>query len=283
MSFYKSEKKTNIFNRNNDTVKHSYLLIMLILTFLPFWLIFVISFKDQTQFYHNIWALDFPMHFENYTLAFKVIGKYMLNSIIVSIVTVIGVVAVSSLSAYVFARYEFPFKEFLFFCIISLLMVPNILTMVPAFIMIKNFGLINTLWALILPGIAGLQIFAIYLMKNFMASIPEELFEATRMDGAGLFRGYWHLALPLSRPVITMVIIVALLTTWNDFIWPYVVIIDDDLRTIPIGLSFFHTQYETIYGPLMAGYVISIVPLFIVFVFISREFIKGMTTGALKL
>ena len=223
------------------------------------------------------------MHFENYTLAFKVIGKYMLNSIIVSIVTVIGVVVVSSLSAYVFARYEFPFKEFLFFCIISLLMVPNILTMVPAFIMIKNFGLINTLWALILPGIAGLQIFAIYLMKNFMASIPEELFEATRMDGAGLFRGYWHLALPLSRPVITMVIIVALLTTWNDFIWPYVVIIDDDLRTIPIGLSFFHTQYETIYGPLMAGYVISIVPLFIVFVFISREFIKGMTTGALKL
>ena len=207
----------------------------------------------------------------------------MLNSIIVSIVTVIGVVAVSSLSAYVFARYEFPFKEFLFFCIISLLMVPNILTMVPAFIMIKNLGLINTLWALILPGIAGLQIFAIYLMKNFMASIPEELFEATRMDGAGLFRGYWHLALPLSRPVITMVIIVALLTTWNDFIWPYVVIIDDDLRTIPIGLSFFHTQYETIYGPLMAGYVISIVPLFIVFVFISREFIKGMTTGALKL
>ena len=205
------------------------------------------------------------MHFENYTLAFKVIGKYMLNSIIVSVVTVIGVVVVSSLSAYVFARYEFPFKEFLFFCIISLLMVPNILTMVPAFIMIKNFGLINTLWALILPGIAGLQIFA------------------TRMDGAGLFRGYWHLALPLSRPVITMVIIVALLTTWNDFIWPYVVIIDDDLRTIPIGLSFFHTQYETIYGPLMAGYVISIVPLFIVFVFISREFIKGMTTGALKL
>ena len=207
----------------------------------------------------------------------------MLNSIIVSVVTVIGVVVVSSLSAYVFARYEFPFKEFLFFCIISLLMVPNILTMVPAFIMVKNFGLINTLWALILPGIAGLQIFAIYLMKNFMASIPEELFEATRMDGAGLFRGYWHLALPLSRPVITMVIIVALLTTWNDFIWPYVVIIDDDLRTIPIGLSFFHTQYETIYGPLMAGYVISIVPLFIVFVFISREFIKGMTTGALKL
>ena len=130
-------------------------------------------------------------------------------------------------------------------------MVPNILTMVPAFIMIKNFGLINTLWALILPGIAGLQIFAIYLMKNFMASIPEELFEATRMDGAGLFRGYWHLALPLSRPVITMVIIVALLTTWNDFIWPYVVIIDDDLRTIPIGLSFFirnMKQFMATYG-----------------------------------
>ena len=145
MSFYKSENKTNIFNRNNDTVKHSYLLIMLILTFLPFWLIFVISFKDQTQFYHNIWVLDFPMHFENYTLAFKVIGKYMLNSIIVSIVTVIGVVVVSSLSAYVFARYEFPLKEFLFFCIISLLMVPNILTMVPAFIMIKNLRHSQTL------------------------------------------------------------------------------------------------------------------------------------------
>ena len=114
MSFYKSENKTNIFNRNNDKVKHSYLLLCLYLL-LPFWLIFVISFKDQTQFYHNIWALDFPMHFENYTLAFKVIGKYMLNSIIVSVVTVIGVVVVSSLSAYVFARYEFPLKSSCFF------------------------------------------------------------------------------------------------------------------------------------------------------------------------
>ncbi len=115
-----------------------------------------------------------------------------------------------------------------------------------------------------------------------MAGLPEELFEAARVDGASLFPCYWHIALPLSRPMLSVVVITTLLTTWNDFIWPLIVISDDNLRTIPIGLAFFQTQFTTDYGPLMAGYVISSLPLLIVFLFTSKEFVQGLTAGAVK-
>ncbi len=269
--------------RREDRVKHAYLLIAALLTFFPFWLLFVVSFKSLPQFYHNVWILDYPLHLENYTLAFRVVGKYIVNSVIVTAATIVGVLFVSSLAAFAFARYSFPARNFLFMLIISLLMVPSVLTMVPAFVLVKNLGMLNSLWGLILPGIAGLQVFAIYLLRNFMASLPEELFEAARMDGAGIWRSYWHVALPLSRPVLSIVVITSLLNTWNDFIWPLIVISDDDLRTIPIGLAFFRTQYQTDYGPLMAGYIISLLPLLIVFLFISREFVRGLTAGAIKM
>ena len=272
-----------VINFRNDELKHFYLISAAILTFFPFWLMFVVSFKTLPQFYQNVLSLDFPLHFANYSVAYKIVSKYILNSIIVAVATVGGVVFVSSLSAYAFSRYKFYGQKFLFFIIISLLMVPSILTMVPAFVLVKNLGLINSFWGIILPGIAGLQVFAIYLLRNFMASLPEELFEAARMDGAGIWRCYWHIALPLSKPALSVVVISSLLNNWNDFVWPLLVISDDSYRTIPIGLAFFRTQYQTDYGPLMAGYVISILPLLIAFIFISRELVRGLNEGAVKL
>jgi ABC-type glycerol-3-phosphate transport system permease component len=268
--------------KRNDVEKHSFLVLALVLTYIPFWLMVVISVKDQAQFYHGIWLPDFPLHPENYGLAWGVVSRYLMNSIFVTVTTIVGVLLVSSLSAFVFARYDFPGKKLLFLMIISLLMVPAILTMVPAFVWVKNLGMINSHWGLILPGIAGQQVFAIFILRSNMASLPEELFEAARVDGASIFQCYWRIALPLSRPILSVVVITTLLSTWNDFIWPLIVISDDKLRTIPIGLAFFQGQYITQYGPQMAGYVISSIPLLLIFIFTSKEFVQGLTAGAIK-
>ena len=144
-STHKQIKRQHTFGLNfrtfrNDELKHLYLISAAILTFFPFWLMFVVSFKTLPQFYQNVLSLDFPLHFANYTVASKVVTKYIFNSIIVAVATVGGVVFVSSLSAYAFSRYKFYGQKFLFSIIISLLMVPSILTMVPAFVLIKNLA-----------------------------------------------------------------------------------------------------------------------------------------------
>lgn len=265
-----------------DLGKHAFLIVAALLTYAPFWIMFTVSFKDQAQFFHGVWQLDFPMHFENYARSASVVGRYIFNSIFVTLTTIVGVVVFSSLAAFAFARYRFPGKGLLFWLIISLLMVPSVLTMVPAFVLVKQMGLLNSHWGLILPGIASNQVFAIFLLRGFMASLPEELFEAARIDGASIFHCYFHIALPLSRPILSVVVITTLLSSWNDFIWPLLIISNDNLRTVPIGLAFFQTQFTTDYGPLMAGYVISSLPLLLVFVLTSREFIRGLTAGAVK-
>ena len=269
--------------RQGDLGKHFFLLVAAVLTYIPFWLLIVVSFKNQSQFYHNVWTPELPLHAENYGVAWQVVSRYILNSTIVSAASVVGVLLVSSLSAFAFARYNFPFKRLLFLMVISLLMVPGVLTMVPAFVLVKDLGLLNTYGGLILPAIAGQQIFAIFLLRGYMASLPEELFEAARIDGASIFQCYWYIALPLSRPILAVIIIVALLDTWNEFLWPLIVISDDALRTIPIGLAFFNSQFTTNYGPLMAGYVLSSLPLLLVFLFTSKQFVQGLTAGAVKM
>jgi ABC-type glycerol-3-phosphate transport system permease component len=265
-----------------DLGKHAFLLVAALLTYAPFWIMFTVSFKDQAQFFQSVWAFELPLHGENYVRSASVVGKYILNSIFVTAATVIGVVVCSSLAAFAFARYRFPGKQALFWLVISLLMVPSVLTMVPAFVLVKQMGLLNSHWGLILPSIASNQVFAIFIMRGFMASLPEELFESARIDGASIWHCYFDIALPLSRPGISVVVITTLLTSWNDFIWPLLIISDDRLRTVPIGLAFFQTQFITDYGPLMAGYVISSLPLLLVFILTSREFIRGLTAGAVK-
>ena len=265
-----------------DLGKHAFLLVAALLTYAPFWIMFTVSFKDQAQFFQSVWTFELPLHGENYVRSASVVGKYILNSIFVTAATVIGVVVCSSLAAFAFARYRFPGKQALFWLVISLLMVPSVLTMVPAFVLVKQMGLLNSHWGLILPSIASNQVFAIFILRGFMASLPEELFESARIDGASIWHCYFNIALPLSRPGISVVVITTLLTSWNDFIWPLLIINDDNLRTVPIGLAFFQTQFITDYGPLMAGYVISSLPLLIVFILTSREFIRGLTAGAVK-
>jgi ABC-type glycerol-3-phosphate transport system permease component len=258
------------------------LVILVLLTFYPFVFMVITSLKTLKQYRANFWLPAWPVHLENYADAWQAVAPYMLNSIVVTVVSTIGVVCVSCLAAFAFARMSFPGRELLYYLVIFLLMVPAVLALVPTFLLIKNVGLMDTLWALILPYIAAGQVLAIFIMRSFFASLPEELFEAARIDGAGEIWVFFNIAVPLVRPVLVTIAILQVLSSWNDFLWPFLVIKSDSLKTLVVGLVGFEGRFSTDYGPLMAGYAIASIPLLILFLVAMRSFIEGLSQGALK-
>lgn len=268
----------------------------LVLTFFPFVFMLFTSLKSNEQFFQNFWGPASPAEWSNYAQAWSAIGHYVYNSIVVSVLSVSGVLVVASLSAYAFARHKFPGSQIFFYAILALMMVPGVLTLISSFMWMKSFpfmggnnwlgdggsGLLNTHAALVLPYIAGGQVFAIFILRSFISGLPEELFEAARIDGASELATLRSLVLPLMKPILGTIAIMNLLSVWNDYIWPLIVISDEAKKTLTIGLAFFQGAYFTTYGPLMAGYVIACLPLLILFLFAMRYFIEGLTSGAIK-
>ncbi len=260
-----------------------FLLVITLITFLPFYFLLITSFKTTSQMQHYFMQPTLPLHGENYVIAFNQLWKYFWNTLLVTGISVPGVLLVSSMSAFVFARYSFPGRTVLFYLVISLLMVPFILTLVPAFVWIKQLGLLNTYRALIFPYIAGGQVFAIYLLRSFFATLPNDIFDSATVDGANIFQTYWSIALPLTLPMLSVVAIVNTLHVWNDYIWPLVTLQQDNMRTITIGLRYFQGQFQINYGPLFAGYILGSLPLLILFLLAMRPFVSGLTSGAIKM
>jgi ABC-type glycerol-3-phosphate transport system permease component len=252
------------------------------LTLYPLAFMVITSFKDMTQYNEQFWLPVLPLHLENYTAAWAAIAPYMLNSVIVTAASAAGVVLLSCFAAYAFARFDFPGRELFYYLVIFLLMIPAVLTLVPSFLLVKSLGLMNTRWALILPYVAGGQVLAIFIMRAFFAGLPEELFEAARIDGAGEIGAFWRIALPLTRPILITIAIMQVLSTWNDYVWPFLVVQDDSLKTLVVGLVIFQGRFYTNWGPLMAGYTLASLPLLLLFLVGMRYFIEGLTAGALK-
>jgi ABC-type glycerol-3-phosphate transport system permease component len=210
------------------------------------------------------------------------------NSILVTTANVMGVLILATLAAYAFARFNFPGKQFFFFMIIALMMIPGVLTLIASFMWVRalfgwdKLNLIDSYWVLILPAVAGAQVGAIFLCRSFFASLPGELFEAAKMDGASNIQIIWNIVLPLSKPILGTVAILNILGTWNDFMWPLLTTGDKQMYTIAIGLRYFQGTFSTDYGPLFAGYTIASVPLIVLFLLTMRHFIAGLTSGAIK-
>ena len=215
-------------------------------------------------------------------LAWKVIRPYMLNTLIVVSLTVVGVVLFGSATAYILSRYHFIGHRTLFLYIISTMMFPGVLTLVPSFLLVKEMGLLNSYGAMVLPYIAGGQVFAIFVFKSYFEGLPEDLFESARIDGAGHLQIYWQIVLPLSRPIVSVVAIMNILGTWNNFLWPSIVLVDEAQFTLPIGLKSLISTYSEEYGVLLAGTTLAIVPIILLFLWIQREFVEGITLGAVK-
>jgi ABC-type glycerol-3-phosphate transport system permease component len=270
----------------NDPYRHLMLVIVGVLLVFPYLLMVMWAFKDLSQFDHNQWVPTLPLHVDNFfgqTGVFQTISRYILNTILIAGVSAIGAVTVAALTAHVFARFSFPGREFLFFLVIALLMIPGILTLVPQFLLIRSMGLFNTPWALILPYISGGQVFAIFILRQFFAAIPEELFEAARIDGASEARAFATISVPLSQSILGVVAIMHILNSWNDLIWPLVTLTSQRNFTLTLGLYAFRNENWTNWGPLFAGYVIASIPLLILFALTSRLFVEGLASGALKL
>lgn len=261
------------------------ILMLIVLMMVPMLLALFIAGKSRAQFDFNPWGLTFPIYYhQTFPAAWRVVSQSILNSVIVSAVSCVGVLFFGSLSAYVFARFDFLGKDTVFVFILSLLMIPAILTLVPRFVVVHKLGLFQTMWALLLPYIAAGQVMAVFLMRTFFASIPSEYFESARIDGASEFRCFWNIALPLSKHIAGVVAILQVLGTWNDIFWPYLTIgTKRELFTIPVALLIFDDQLGQQIGTQMAGYIIASLPLVLLFAFTSRLFVEGLTAGGLKL
>jgi len=212
-----------------------------------------------------------------------VIRPYMLNSFIVSLTTAFGVALIGSVTAYILARYRFLGSKVVFVFIISTMMFPGVLTLVPSFLLVKKMGLLNTYWAMILPYIAGGQVFAIFVFKSFFEGLDEDLFESARIDGAGHFRIYWNIVLPLSKPAFSVVVIMNLLGTWNNFLWPFITNTEGKCHVLASGLyNLARSPHASNFNTVYAAYAVSSLPLLVLFIYATKPFIQGMTSGALK-
>lgn len=261
------------------------LLALLALTLYPFFFMVVTAFKDNAEFTFQFWWFALPLHGDYLIAAAAHIWPYVVNSGIVAVGTIVGVLTTSTLAAYAFARFTFWGRQFWYYSILAMMMVPAILTLVPSFVLVKNLGLINSLWGLILPYIAGGEVLAIFILRTFFAGLPNELFEAARIDGASHLQTFARIALPLTKPALGTIAIITLIGVWNDYVWPLLVIGDDRLRTLALGLVYYtgFGSNQTQWGPLMSAYTVGTLPLLIVFLLSVRYFIQGLTAGALKL
>lgn len=262
--------------RQADLPQQFILAIFAFLTLFPFFFMVMSSFKTNEQFFNQFWTPALPLHPENYVRILPRVAVFVGNSLLYSIPTLILVCALAMLTGYGFARFHFRGREFLFLAMLSLMMLPAVLTLIPLFIQMRDWGWLNKVHGVILPW-ASLQIvFATYIMRVFFEKLPKEIFEAARLDGANELRLFAQIAVPLALPGLGTIAVLDLLFTWNDVLWPLVALLDRERFPIASGMLAFRGDYQTDYGPLFAGYTLASLPLILFFIFMIRRFIRGL-------
>jgi len=265
------------------TLIHLLLIAGLVATMAPFVWMISTSFNTDQAIFTKVpqWIPKHPT-IEQYTKLFSSINflQHFKNSAIIAVSITFVSLFFNSLAGYAFAKYRFPGKEKLFTLLLATMMIPGQVTMMPVFLILKNLGLLNTYLGLIIPAAGG--VFGVFLMKQFMLSIPNELIESARMDGCSEFRIYWQIILPLSKPVLATLGIFTFMGTWNDFLWPLIVMIREEMYTLPVALANLNGQHSTEYALLMAGAVIVIAPVVLLFLLAQKYVIQGIATSGLK-
>ncbi len=224
-----------------------------------------------------------PRHFrwENYQEVFAVIPLFLYNSVKLAFLTVTGVLLVTSLAAYAFARLDFWGRDFAFSVLLATLMVPGIVTLIPLYIIYKNIGWIDTHYPLWVPKVLH-SVFATFLLRQFFKQIPQELEDAARIDGASTFQIYWRIMLPQVKPALAAVGIFAFLDSWNDLFGPLIFLNRLELQTLPVALKLFQGEFFSQVNVLMAGATLSIIPILVVFFAAQKYFLQGITMTGIK-
>lgn len=253
-------------------------------TLVPMLWVLVSSFKDNNQIFAASFGLPQVWHFENYARAWIVgnIGACFLNSGLVAVVSVLGILYIAAMAAYVLARYRFRLNFALYSYFLMGLMIPWASNLLPLFLTLKALQVYDTLWALILPYVSFELPFAIFILTGFMKTIPSELEEAALIDGGSRWVVFIRVILPLSKPALATVAVLTFLDVWNEYLFALVFLNNPAKFTLPLGLAAFQTARVAQYGVIMAGIIISVIPVLILYGLLQKQVIKGMTAGALK-
>jgi multiple sugar transport system permease protein len=224
-----------------------------------------------------------PLSFENFDRLFRLAQNYwrwVANSLLVALSITAFHVIFDTMAGYAFAKRRFPGRNILFWLILSTLMIPPHVTLVPLYIVTRQIGLLDSIWAVILPGTAN--VFGIFLMRQYIQTMPSELIEAGRIDGASEFGIFWRIILPLCKPAIAALAIFTFVRHWNDFLWPLIVLTRSRNFTLPVGVASLQGEFGTDYGVIFAGAALAALPMIIFFLIFQRYFLEGVRMGAVK-
>jgi putative chitobiose transport system permease protein len=263
---------------------YALLIFISLLTILPFLWIFLTAFKGPTDAVYSTPPQLIPREptLDNFIRVWNQlpIGRFFVNSILATGGTTIFSVLITSLAAYPLAKMRFAGRDAIFYLLLATLIVPTQLTYIPGFILAVNvFKYYDTLWALILPNIAS--VFNIFLLRQALRGVPDDLLDAARIDGARELRIWWSILLPVIRPSLATVAIFTFVTSWNDFFWPSLMLHTRETMTLPVGLAALQGMFTSDFRGIAAGVTMTVIPILIFFVVLQKQFIRGLT-GAVK-
>ena len=281
------QKWTSISGRKvpetSEVLRTALLIIISFVILAPVTWFILSSFKDLTdlssrppKLFPSRWAI------ENYTEAFKMYDymRYFMNSVIVTVLATILTLTINSMAAYAFAKYNFRGRDGLFVLTLAMIMIPLQVILIPIYLVVSSLGLVNTYWGMIIPAAATPT--GVFVIRQYMLTIPDEMIESARIDGAGEFRIYARIILPLAKPALAVVAIFSILWRWNDFLWPLLIAQNERLYTLPVALALLNGQLVVPYNVVLAMSVMSIIPVLFMFVFMQRQIIQGIAHTGIK-
>lgn len=282
-----NNNKTNTKKRATwilrTVVRYIFVVFLLFVFLFPFYWMFITAIKPVGEIFKYpplLWPSKF--NFENFytALATNNFATFFKNSTIVTVVSTAITVFINLLAGYAFAKYKFKGKEFFFIIVLSTLMIPVQVTMIPNYIILSKLGLLNSYWGLILPPCA--EAFGLFLSRQFMSELPDELIESSRIDGASEFTIFRSIILPNTKSLLSVLIIFTVMWRWNDFQWPLIVVSDSKMYTVQIGLAFLRGSQYINWNTLMSVALISILPVLIVFFIFQKQFVQGIASTGIK-
>jgi len=264
-----------------NTVLFAVGVLIALITVFPLAYMVLSSFKTEADVYGTSFL---PPHwtFDNYVYVFTQVpfARYMLNSFFVSAVVTVVALLFHSMAAYALARLRFKGRELVFMIMFSTLLVSLPVILIPEFEVVRLLGMLDSYWGLIVPSV--FSAFGIFLLRQFYISLPDELEEAALIDGAGYWRIYWNVILPLSRPILAALAVFFFLANWNSFVWPLTITSDPDLRVVQVGISTFHQQYASSESYIIAASTVAAIPTLILFFFFQRQITESIKTSGFK-
>jgi multiple sugar transport system permease protein len=266
--------------------KTAYVVILLIIAAIfitPYLFAIMASFKPLAEI-NSDRAWNLPSHFtwDNFKTIFTQydFGTFLANTAVITIILTLGQVTFSLMGAYAFARIQFPGREALFWGFLMMLMVPNVVTMIPLYVMMSKAGLVNTYWALFLPYVFGTP-YTVFLMRQYLLTIPGEVIEAARLDGCSELRILSRVIVPMSRPIIVTATIIAVIFSWNNFLWPLIATDSNNLQVLTVGIANFNSNFNSQWNLVLAGSLVALIPMVIMFVAFQKHIINTVNlTGA---